>query len=187
MRYDKKAPTTTRRQCAQTTARTLGYGTQTIYPQDPERRLIVNNVRMFAKMLLALSFVPPDDVTKCFDELNDELAPMYDYYIEPLNGCDVIVERLQPFQLLCGICASRTDCHAQIIRYEVGIMPFNLQFHAIIRISTDLSNTVIQTEQDHTEQLIARFNAGSQTSVSSKNKYTFKSHDVLQLCCIRIR
>jgi len=29
----------------------------------------------------------------------------------------------------------------------------------------------IQTEQDHTEQQIARFNAGSQTSVSSKNKY----------------
>jgi len=29
----------------------------------------------------------------------------------------------------------------------------------------------IQAEQDHTEQLIARFNAGNQTAVSSKNKY----------------
>jgi len=29
----------------------------------------------------------------------------------------------------------------------------------------------IQTEQDHTEQQIARFNAGSQRSVCSKNKY----------------
>jgi len=40
------------------------------------------NVRMFAKTLLALSFVPPDDVAECFDELNDnrpdELAPAYD-------------------------------------------------------------------------------------------------------------
>ena len=61
-------------------------------------------------------------------------------------------------------------------------MPFNLQLHAIIRYKLIEH---IQNEQDHTEQLIARFNAGSQTSVSSKNKYTFKSHDVLQLCCVR--
>jgi len=40
----------------------------------------------------------------------------------------------------------------------------------------------IQTEQDHTEQQIARFSAGNQTSVSSKNKYI---QDVLQLCCLR--
>jgi len=39
---------------------------------------------MFAMMLLSLSFVPPDDVAECFDELNDnhpdELAPVYDYW-----------------------------------------------------------------------------------------------------------
>jgi len=29
----------------------------------------------------------------------------------------------------------------------------------------------IKAEQDHTEQLIARFNAGNQTAVSSRNKY----------------
>jgi len=36
-----------------------------------------------------------------------------------LDGCNVIVDRLQPLQLLCGICGrtSRTDCHEQIMRY----------------------------------------------------------------------
>jgi len=38
-------------------------------------------------MLLALSFVPQDDVAKCFDELNDdELAPVYDYWDDNYIG-----------------------------------------------------------------------------------------------------
>ena len=48
------------------------------------------NVRMFGKMLLALSFVPPDDVAECSDELNDnrpdELAPVYDYWEDNYIG-----------------------------------------------------------------------------------------------------
>ena len=41
------------------------------------------HIRMFTKMLLSLSFVPPEEVADSFDELNDnhsdELGPIYDY------------------------------------------------------------------------------------------------------------
>ena len=43
----------------------------------------------------------------------------------------------------------------------------------------------IKAEQDHTEQLIARFNAGNQTAVSSRNKYIQVTIEGLLRCCLR--
>jgi len=40
-------------------------------------------------------------------------------------------------------------------------------------------------EQDHTEQLIARFNAGNQTAVTAVKTSTFRSLEGLLCCCPR--
>ena len=135
------------------------------------------NVRMFAKMLLVLSFVPPDDVAECFDELNDnrpdELAPVYDYREDNYIGRLRSHRRSAPtFPIALWNMRSRvTD---GLTRTNNSVEGWHHAFQSSVACHHPNIYKLmdhIQTEQDHTEQQIARFSAGNQTSVSSKNKY----------------
>ena len=143
-------------------------------------------------MLLALSFVPPDDVAECFDELNDnhpaELAPVYDYcednYIGRLRSRR---RRAAPtFPIPSWNMRSRvTDGQPRTNNSVEGWHhAFQFQLRANIRISTNLSNTFkpyhIQNSKLPDSTLAVKDLSAVRTS-------TFKSesHDVLQLCCLR--
>jgi len=128
-------------------------------------------------MLLALSFVPPDDVAECFDELNDnhpaELAPVYDYcednYIGRLRSRR---RRAAPtFPIPSWNMRSRvTDGQP---RTNNSVEGWHHAFQSSVACHHPNIYKLIEHIQTvpYTEQQIARFNAGSQRSVSSKNKY----------------
>jgi len=159
--------------------------------QDPKKGLVSNyrdneNVRMFAKMVLALSFVPPDDVAECFDKLNrpDELAPVYDYWEDNYIGRLRRHRRSAP-SFPIALWNMRSCVTDGLPRTNNSVEGWHHAFQSSVACHRPNIYKLIehiQTEQDHTEQQIARFISGNQTSVSSKNKYI---QDVLQLCCLR--
>jgi len=64
----------------------------------------------------------------------------------------------------------------------VDITPFNLQLRAIIRISTNLSNTFSPNRTTQNSKLQDSLLAIKH--LSAVRTSTFKLHDVLQLCCL---
>jgi len=135
------------------------------------------HVRMFTKMLLALSFVPPEDVPDSFDVLNDnrpdELAPIYDYWKDNYIGRLRRNCRAAP-TFPVALWNMRSRVADGLPRTNNSVEGWHHAFQA--SVSCHHPNTYklvehIKAEQDHTEQLIARFNAGNQTAVSSRNKY----------------
>ena len=119
--------------------------------------------------LLALSFVPPEDVADCFDELNDnrpdELAPVYDYWEDNYIGRLRRNRRSAPtFPTAFWNMRSRVaDC---LPRTNNSLEGWHHAFQSSVSCHhPNICKLIehIQAEQDHTEQLIARFNAGNQT------------------------
>jgi len=69
------------------------------------------NVRMYVKMLSALSFVPVEDVPDAFDEMVEsgppELTPINDYWEDNTwEDVEETVEQIRDFPLFCGTCAT---------------------------------------------------------------------------------
>ena len=94
-----------------------------------------------------------------------------------MDDCDVIADQLQPFQLLkfFALWNMRLRVADGLPRTNNSVEGWHRAFQSSVschhpNIYKHIEH--IQAEQDHTEQLIARFNAGDQTAVSSKNKYT---------------
>nr|XP_033798636.1 uncharacterized protein LOC117359609 [Geotrypetes seraphini] len=134
-------------------------------------------VRMFTKMLLALSFVPVDDVAECFQTLEesrpDELTLVYDYwednYIGRLrpNG-----RRVPPFPIPLWNMRSRVE--DGLPRTNNSVEGWHHAFQSSVACHHPTIFKLlehIQREQDHTEQLLARFQAGNRAPPSSKSTY----------------
>jgi len=133
------------------------------------------HVRMFTKMLLALSFVPPEDVPGSFDVLNDnrpdELAPIYDYWEDNYIGWLRRNRRAAPtfpvalwnmrLRVADGLPRTNNSVEGWHHAFQTSVSCHHPNIYKLIEHS--------KAEQDHTEQLVARFNAGNQTAVSSKN------------------
>jgi hypothetical protein len=135
------------------------------------------NIRMFTKMLLALSFVPPEDVAESFEELNDnrpdELARVYDYWEDNYVGRLRRNRRSAP-TFPIALWNMRARVADGLPRTNNSVEGWHHAFQS--SVSCHHPNVYkliehIQTEQDHTEQLLARFLAGNRTTASSKNKY----------------
>ena len=86
------------------------------------------NIKLYSKMLIALSFVPPEDVGSAFDELNDSrpdnLQNVYDYWEDNYVGRLRRVDELtRCFLSPCGTCevVLLMACREQITQWRVGI------------------------------------------------------------------
>jgi len=125
--------------------------------------------------LLALSFVPPEDVADCFDQLNDnrpdELAPVYDYWEDNYIGRLRRKRRSAP-TFPIALWNMRSRVADGLPRTNNLVESWHHAFQSSVTCHhPNIYKLIehIQAERDHTEQLTARFNAGNQTS--SKNKY----------------
>ena len=117
--------------------------------------------------------LPPFFHMSLNDNRPDELAPVYDYREDNYIGRLRSHRRSAPtFPIALWNMRSRvTD---GLTRTNDSVEGWHHAFQS--SVACHHPNTYkliehIQTEPDHTEQHIARFNAGNQTSVSSKNRY----------------
>nr|XP_033788082.1 uncharacterized protein LOC117354520 isoform X1 [Geotrypetes seraphini] len=135
------------------------------------------NVRLYAKMLLALSFVPPENVGDCFEELDDkrpdELQPVYDYWEDHYIGRRRRNYRSPPtFPISLWNMRSRVE--DGLPRTNDSVEGWHHAFQSSVSCQHASPYKLIehfQRAQDRAEHLHAQFLASNRAAGSGKSKY----------------
>ncbi len=127
-------------------------------------------------MLIALSFVPPEDVGAAFDELNesrpDVLENVYNYWEDNYVGCLRRNRRASPlFPIIMWNMRGRVA--DGLPRTNNSVEGWHNSFQASVACHHSTIYTLVEhfrCEQDLTEQTISRIHSGIRTKEASKSK-----------------
>ncbi|BFZ03225.1 hypothetical protein BsWGS_06264 [Bradybaena similaris] len=135
------------------------------------------NVKMYSKMLIALSFVPLEDVGAAFDELNksrpDNLENVYNYWEDNYIGRLRRHCRASPLFPI-AMWNMRTRVANGLPRTNNSIEGWHNAFQSSVACHHPTIYTLVdhfRREQDLTEQTMIRVQSGICSQASSKSKY----------------
>lgn len=135
------------------------------------------NVKLYSKMLIALSFVPPEDVGGAFDELNesrpDNLENLYNYWEDTYVGRLRRNRRASPlFPIIMWNMRGRVA--DGLPRTNNSIEGWHNAFQSSVACHHPTVYTLVdhlRCEQDLTEQTVSRLHSGICSQPASKSKY----------------
>jgi hypothetical protein len=145
-------------------------GLATLYRDD-------ENIKLYSKMLIALSFVPPEDVASAFDELNesrpDNLDNVYNYWEDNYVGRLRRNRRANPlFPITMWNMRGRVA--DGLPRTNNSVEGWHNAFQSSVACHHPTVYTLVdhfRCEQDITEQTISRIQSGISSQAASKSKY----------------
>lgn len=147
----------------------------------------VEEIRMQTKMLVALAFVPPEDVAEAFDELCENcpapLQPLYDYWEDTYVGRRRRIRRAIPtFNIVMWNVRDRVL--QGLPRTNNSVEGWHRAFQQTVDCQHPTVLKLVEhfrREQDLTEQRVERFLSGDVSQPASKNKYVRLTRRLLTL------
>jgi len=145
------------------------------------------NIRVYVKMILVLSFVPVLDVAAAFDELVDssppELAPLHDYWEDNYVGRQRRNRRGTP-RFPISLWNMRDRVSDNLPRTNNSVEAWHRSFQQTADCQHPSVYKLLEhfrKEQDHVEIKIERHRAGFRNPEASKSKYVQLNRRLLAL------